>query len=206
MPTSSQRTIRMLTIEAFLCFLIIGCAFCVSLDEANQNTVNINQSVVANKKNEKPSTPKAELAPSAGNVSSSVDNQQHSGSKSKKKDKAIPDASWYLANKTLLPVTPEKVPPSTIDSTESGRNSSTAIAPVGPGGRVNSGSLLRGFYVFLGLGLIVIMYLVARTVRLKQKVTRVHKYGIISNRDDLEMAPLEIDDDENEVLFELPIK
>jgi Protein of unknown function (DUF1180) len=35
-------------------------------------------------------------------------------------------------------------------------------------------------------------------------VTRVHKYGIIANREDMEMAPLDADEDEDDVVFELP--
>ena len=43
----------------------------------------------------------------------------------------------------------------------------TEFSPMGPSGptKVNSGALLRSFYVFMGLGFIVIMYLVARSVR-----------------------------------------
>lgn len=43
----------------------------------------------------------------------------------------------------------------------------TEFSPLGPSGptKVNSGALLRSFYVFMGLGFMVLMYFVARSVR-----------------------------------------
>ncbi|CAB3363437.1 Hypothetical predicted protein [Cloeon dipterum] len=132
----------------------------------------------------------------------------HTPSKIKKKDKADPiDAP--LKNISAITVSPAPALPgnSTLNATLSKeQNSTSAVTPVGPGGKVNPGSLLRGFYVFLGLSIIVMMYFIVRALRLNQTKARVHKYGVISDRDDLEMAHLEADDDENEVLFELPVK
>lgn len=69
---------------------------------------------------------------------------------------------------------------------------------------IGTGAVIRGFYVFVGLGAIVVMYIVVRTIRLKRKKTTVRKYGVLANREDVEMTPLGAEDDEEEsTLFDM---
>ncbi|KAK4884572.1 hypothetical protein RN001_000843 [Aquatica leii] len=71
---------------------------------------------------------------------------------------------------------------------------------------LQSGALLRGFYVFLGLSIITVFYFVYRSYRLRhgsQPSTTVKKYGITARRSDMEMRPLELDDEDDDTLFEV---
>ncbi|KAJ9575884.1 hypothetical protein L9F63_007250 [Diploptera punctata] len=69
---------------------------------------------------------------------------------------------------------------------------------------IGTGAVIRGFYVFVGLGAIVVMYIVVRTIRLKRKKTTVRKYGVLTNREDVEMTPLGAEDEEEEsTLFDM---
>ena len=71
---------------------------------------------------------------------------------------------------------------------------------------IQSGALLRGFYVFLGLSAVTVFYFVYRSYRLRhggQVSTTVRKYGVTARRSDLEMRHLELDDDEDDTLFEI---
>ncbi|KAF5291340.1 hypothetical protein FQA39_LY03491 [Lamprigera yunnana] len=71
---------------------------------------------------------------------------------------------------------------------------------------LQSGALLRGFYVFLGLSVLTVFYFVYRSYRLRhgsQPSTTVKKYGVTARRSDLEMRPLELDDDDDDTLFEV---
>lgn len=61
-----------------------------------------------------------------------------------------------------------------------------------------SGAALRGLYVFIGLSGVVMLYIAVKLIRLKRKKTHIRKYGLLSNADDLEMAPLDADDDDDE--------
>lgn len=82
-------------------------------------------------------------------------------------------------------------------------NSST-IRKRDPPKNISAGAVVRGFYVFVGLGAIVVMYIVVRTVRLRRKKTTVRKYGILASREDVEMTPLGADDDEEDMtLFDM---
>ncbi|XP_067001999.2 protein FAM174C [Anabrus simplex] len=70
--------------------------------------------------------------------------------------------------------------------------------------KLSPGAVLRGFYVFVGLGAIVVMYIVVRTIRLRRKKTTVRKYGILASREDVEMTPLGAEDeDEDTTLFDV---
>ncbi|KAK5648514.1 hypothetical protein RI129_003406 [Pyrocoelia pectoralis] len=71
---------------------------------------------------------------------------------------------------------------------------------------IQSGALLRGFYVFLGLSAVVVFYFIFRSYRLRhgsQVSTTVKKYGVTARRSDLEMRRLELDDDDDDTLFEI---
>lgn len=72
---------------------------------------------------------------------------------------------------------------------------------------LNTGAMIRGFYVFLGLSLLTIFYFLYKTYRLRngtQPPTQVRKYGVLTKRGDVEMLPLPLDDDdEDDTVFDL---
>jgi len=69
---------------------------------------------------------------------------------------------------------------------------------------ISTGAFIRAFYVFVGLGAIIVMYIVVRTVRLRRKKTAVRKYGVLASREDVELTPLGIEDeDEDMALFDM---
>lgn len=68
---------------------------------------------------------------------------------------------------------------------------------------VESGTVIRGVLVFVGLGLIFIVYISCKTYS-KKKIPIIKKYGVRGRRSDLEMRPLPLDDDEDdETVFDL---
>ncbi|XP_008546918.1 uncharacterized protein LOC103570823 [Microplitis demolitor] len=77
-----------------------------------------------------------------------------------------------------------------------------------PSGHVptlDSGAMMRAFYVFLGLSVIGVAYLVFRSTRLRKSPAQmVRKYGILANKQDIEMRPLPLDeeDDDDNVVFD----
>ncbi|EZA56936.1 uncharacterized protein LOC105277901 isoform X2 [Ooceraea biroi] len=69
----------------------------------------------------------------------------------------------------------------------------------------NTGALIRGFLVFVGLSILVMAYIVFRSFRLsKTRAQLVRKYGILAHRQDVEMRPLplEEEDDEDTTVFD----
>lgn len=64
---------------------------------------------------------------------------------------------------------------------------------------LNTGALWRGVSVFLGLSVIVIAYIIFRCARLsKNRTQMVRKYGILAHRQDVEMRPLPLDDEDED--------
>ncbi|KAL0107257.1 hypothetical protein PUN28_015652 [Cardiocondyla obscurior] len=69
----------------------------------------------------------------------------------------------------------------------------------------NTGALVRGFLVFVGLSVFVMAYIVFRSFRLsKTRAQLVRKYGVLTHRQDVEMRPLplEEEDDEDTTVFD----
>ncbi|KAL6263304.1 hypothetical protein P5V15_006102 [Pogonomyrmex californicus] len=69
----------------------------------------------------------------------------------------------------------------------------------------NTGALVRGFLVFVGLSILVMAYIVFRSFRLsKTRAQLVRKYGVLTHRQDVEMRPLplEEEDDEDTTVFD----
>ncbi|XP_032680866.1 uncharacterized protein LOC116848659 [Odontomachus brunneus] len=69
----------------------------------------------------------------------------------------------------------------------------------------NTGALVRGFLVFVGLSILVMAYIVFRSFRLsKTRAQMVRKYGVLTHRQDVEMRPLplEEEDDEDTTVFD----
>lgn len=63
----------------------------------------------------------------------------------------------------------------------------------------NKPMLMRAFYVLLALTAVVVVYFVIRSWRLRRKRSKSRKYGLITARGtDMEMAPLDQDDDEDD--------
>ncbi|KMQ87312.1 hypothetical protein RF55_13433 [Lasius niger] len=70
---------------------------------------------------------------------------------------------------------------------------------------LNAGALVRGFLVFVGLSILVMAYIVFRSFRLsKTRAQLVRKYGVLTHRQDVEMRPLplEEEDDEDTTVFD----
>ncbi|XP_029055409.2 uncharacterized protein LOC114882673 [Osmia bicornis bicornis] len=70
---------------------------------------------------------------------------------------------------------------------------------------LNVGALKRGFYVFVGLSVLVMAYIVFRSFRLsKTRAQMVRKYGVLTHRQDVEMRPLPLseEDDEDTTVFD----
>ncbi|KAK1125399.1 hypothetical protein K0M31_005767 [Melipona bicolor] len=70
---------------------------------------------------------------------------------------------------------------------------------------LNAGALKRGFYVFVGLSVLVLAYIMFRSFRLnKTRAQMVRKYGVLAHRQDVEMRPLPLDeeDDEDTTVFD----
>ncbi|XP_054012570.1 uncharacterized protein LOC128894679 [Hylaeus anthracinus] len=70
---------------------------------------------------------------------------------------------------------------------------------------LNAGALKRGLYVFVGLSVLVMAYIMFRSFRLsKTRAQMVRKYGILAHRQDVEMRPLPLDeeDDEDTTVFD----
>lgn len=68
------------------------------------------------------------------------------------------------------------------------------------------GMLLRTLYVLVGVTTVVAIYFVVKAVRLRRRRSKSKKYGIITTpASDLEMAPLDQgdDDDEDMTVFEM---
>ncbi|XP_058790199.1 uncharacterized protein LOC131663683 [Phymastichus coffea] len=92
----------------------------------------------------------------------------------------------------------------TITSNES---SKTAITPVSTAPinnethrpSVNTGALWRGILVIIGLSVLAVAYLVFRNFRLsKTRAQMVRKYGVLAHRQDVEMRPLPLDEDDED--------
>lgn len=69
----------------------------------------------------------------------------------------------------------------------------------------NAGALARGFLVFVVLSILVMAYIVFRSFRLsKTRAQLVRKYGVLTHRQDVEMRPLplEEEDDEDTTVFD----
>ncbi|XP_071530806.1 uncharacterized protein [Panulirus ornatus] len=65
---------------------------------------------------------------------------------------------------------------------------------------ISSEAVLRGFYVFVGVGTIVLLYIVIKLLRLRRRrATR--KYRVLSHNDDQEMFPLAADDGDDEEIY-----
>lgn len=69
----------------------------------------------------------------------------------------------------------------------------------------NKDMLLRTLYVLIGVTSIVILYFVFRAWRIRGRRSKSRKYGLITTRgSDLEMAPLDADDEDDDMtVFEM---
>lgn len=110
----------------------------------------------------------------------------------------IPDA-----NKTADDVTSKSATDTnkTVHTTEPQKERSSE----GHATSLNAGALKRGFYVFVGLSVLVMAYIVFRSFKLsKTRAQMVRKYGVLAHRQDVEMRPLplEEEDDEDTTVFD----
>ncbi|KAK0076662.1 hypothetical protein PV325_005039 [Microctonus aethiopoides] len=64
---------------------------------------------------------------------------------------------------------------------------------------LDSGAITRAFYVFIGLSVIIVSYMVFRSFRLRNSPAQmVRKYGVLAHKQDIEMRPLPLDDDDDD--------
>ncbi|XP_043288987.1 uncharacterized protein [Venturia canescens] len=64
---------------------------------------------------------------------------------------------------------------------------------------VNAGALFRGLYVLGGLSVIALAYMVFRSFGVnKQRPQMIRKYGILAHKQDIEMRPLPLDEDDED--------
>ncbi|XP_034940348.1 uncharacterized protein [Chelonus insularis] len=64
---------------------------------------------------------------------------------------------------------------------------------------LNSGAIKRAFYVFVGLSVLSVAYLLFRSTRLRQSPAQmVRKYGVLAHKQDIEMRPLPLDEDDED--------
>lgn len=95
------------------------------------------------------------------------------------------------------------------NSTNCEGNSTTCVSGSGYIDKLSEmyqkGTIKRAFYVLIGITGIVVIYFIVRTVKSRRKRSKSKKYGVISMPgNDLEMAPLDADDDEDDVtVFEV---
>lgn len=111
---------------------------------------------------------------------------------------AIPDGN----DKTLANVTSKQT-----DVNKTAQSIDTQKKHVGEehATSLNAGALKRGFYVFVGLSVLVMAYIVFRSFRFnKTRAQMVRKYGVLAHRQDVEMRPLPLDeeDDEDTTVFD----
>lgn len=70
--------------------------------------------------------------------------------------------------------------------------------------QIESGTVIRGVLVFVGISMIFILYLGCKTYRKRNLNVIVRKYGVRTRRSDVEMRPLPLDDDdEDETVFDV---
>ncbi|XP_012262611.1 uncharacterized protein LOC105689853 [Athalia rosae] len=187
--------------------LIIWCCLCITITNCDRNFIT-KRSVLGANPIEKPVAAQPEAVRSPDNrdpikhdsdlASTQEQHKNHDKSsentlnKSKENDvdnltiknsgndKGVSNVKNSITTSTSTPVLP-KLP------------SNTSIQSV------NTGALLRGVSVFFGLSIIVMAYIIFRCMRLnKNRTQMVRKYGILAHRQDVEMRPLPLDDDEED--------
>lgn len=68
----------------------------------------------------------------------------------------------------------------------------------------NRGMLLRTLYVLVAVTAVIVLYFVVRTVRIRRRKSKTKKYGVITPASDMEMTPLDQDDDDEDMtVFEV---
>lgn len=105
-------------------------------------------------------------------------------------------------NKTRDDITSKS---STTDANKTAHTANTSIESSEGHATFNTGALIRGFLVFVGLSIVVMAYIVFRSFRLsKTRAQLVRKYGVLAHRQDVEMRPLplEEEDDEDTTVFD----
>ncbi|XP_039310978.1 uncharacterized protein LOC105200102 [Solenopsis invicta] len=102
-------------------------------------------------------------------------------------------------------VTSKPLPPDIAVANKTAHNVDTSNESNEGHTSFNTGALVRGFLVFVGLSILVMAYIVFRSFRLsKTRAQLVRKYGVLTHRQDVEMRPLplEEEDDEDTTVFD----
>uniref|UniRef100_A0A1B6EK71 Uncharacterized protein n=1 Tax=Cuerna arida TaxID=1464854 RepID=A0A1B6EK71_9HEMI len=73
--------------------------------------------------------------------------------------------------------------------------------------QLDPNAFTTGFYIFAGLSSLIIVYFIFKAIRLRRRNYKVRRYGVIASREDVEMTPLENeDDDEDSTVFDISMK
>uniref|UniRef100_A0A1B6KF46 Uncharacterized protein n=1 Tax=Graphocephala atropunctata TaxID=36148 RepID=A0A1B6KF46_9HEMI len=73
--------------------------------------------------------------------------------------------------------------------------------------QLNPNAITTGFYILAGLSSLIIVYFIFKAIRLRRRNYKVRRYGVIASREDVEMTPLENeDDDEDSTVFDISMK
>uniref|UniRef100_A0A1B6JM60 Uncharacterized protein n=1 Tax=Homalodisca liturata TaxID=320908 RepID=A0A1B6JM60_9HEMI len=73
--------------------------------------------------------------------------------------------------------------------------------------QLDPNAITTGFYIFAGLSSLIIVYFIFKAIRLRRRNYKVRRYGVIASREDVEMTPLENeDDDEDSTVFDISMK
>ncbi|XP_060833069.1 uncharacterized protein LOC132916767 [Bombus pascuorum] len=137
------------------------------------------------------------VTPKKNNAQTSVNEEKH------QQNAVLPGSTPILeVNKTVNNITSKQ-----SDGNKTAHITETKKEHVGEGHAtsLNAGALKRGFFVFVGLSVLVLAYIVFRSFRLnKTRAQMVRKYGVLAHRQDVEMRPLPLDeeDDEDTTVFD----
>ncbi|TGZ53276.1 uncharacterized protein [Temnothorax longispinosus] len=108
-------------------------------------------------------------------------------------------------NRTHDNITPKPLPSDIAVANKTSHTADTSNESSEGHTSFNTGALVRGFLVFVGLSILVMAYIVFRSFRLsKTRAQLVRKYGVLTHRQDVEMRPLplEEEDDEDTTVFD----
>ncbi|KXJ20266.1 membrane protein FAM174 [Exaiptasia diaphana] len=104
-----------------------------------------------------------------------------------------------VTNKSTKPISTTPTPTlNSSNDTQDDRGSNVNDQQIVPSHKDNKGLLKRMLYVAIGFSVIVALYFIVKTIRTKARKSKSKKYGMIYSSGDVEMQPLEDNDDEED--------
>ncbi|XP_071556675.1 uncharacterized protein [Temnothorax nylanderi] len=159
-------------------------------------------------KRDAPSADVDEKAPAVANENVVGTNEKHGDKDGRKSAAGSPADAKKPApdgNRTHDNITPKPLPSDIAVANKTSHTADTSNESSEGHTSFNTGALVRGFLVFVGLSILVMAYIVFRSFRLsKTRAQLVRKYGVLTHRQDVEMRPLplEEEDDEDTTVFD----